>query len=181
MRALITAASRHGGTKGIAAAVAQGLRERAVLVDVVDPDDVHDVSRYDLVVIGSAVYVGRWLPAAKALVARHASALRWRDVWLFSSGPLGDPPQPEQEPADVVPMLSASGARGHALFSGRLNRSELGLGERLVVAAVHAPLGDYRDWGAIREWASGLVDVAQQDGTSVGQDGPLVPVPDDLR
>ena len=177
MRALVTAASKHGSTADIAGAVAVGLRARGVDVDLRDPEAVDDLAPYEVVVVGSAVYAGRWMKEAKGFVARHESALRWRDVWLFSSGPLGDPPQKVEEPADVVALLGQSGARGHAVFSGRLDPHELGLGERLVARAVHAPLGDFRDWKDIDDWAGRIADAVGGSGTKAGQDGPLVPVP----
>ena len=160
MRALVTVASRHGATAGLGEAVALGLRRHDLEVDVVAPEDVADVTPYDVVVIGSAVYAGRWMRAAKDLVQRHSAALRWRDVWLFSSGPLGNPPVPAEEPADAVAALSASGARGHVLLAGALDPDELRLAERLVVRAVKAPYGDFRDWTAVDRWVEEIVGAA---------------------
>jgi hypothetical protein len=51
--------------------------------------------------IGSAVYAGHWLEPAKRLVERHRGSLSELPVWLFSSGPVGDPPKPEEPPVDV--------------------------------------------------------------------------------
>jgi menaquinone-dependent protoporphyrinogen oxidase len=166
MRALVTAASKHGSTADIAAAVASGLRKRGLEADLLAPESVDDLTPYDVVVIGSAVYAGRWMKEAKEFVERHASALRWREVWLFSSGPLGDPPEKVEEPVDVVALLGDSGARGHAVFSGRLDPHDLGLGERLVARAVHAPQGDFRDWKDIDEWAARIVHAVGAAGTS---------------
>jgi menaquinone-dependent protoporphyrinogen oxidase len=39
------------------------------------------------------------------------------------------------------------------MFGGRLERGRLNLGERVVVAAVRAPDGDFRDWELITGWA----------------------------
>jgi menaquinone-dependent protoporphyrinogen oxidase len=166
VRALVTAASKHGSTADIAAAVATGLRRRGLETDVEPPEAVTDLTPYEVVVIGSAVYAGHWMKDAKDFVGRHASALRWREVWLFSSGPLGDPPRKVEEPVDVVALLGESGARGHAVFSGRLDPHDLGLGERLVVRAVHAPLGDFRDWKDIDEWAGRIAHTVGAAGTS---------------
>lgn len=160
MKALVTAASKHGSTVGLAEAVALGLRRHGFDVDVIDPDDVDDVTGYDVVVVGSAVYAGRWMRAAKDLVQRHAAALRWRDVWLFSSGPLGNPPVSAEEPADAVAALSASGARGHVLLAGALDPDVLRLAERLVVRAVNAPYGDFRDWTAVDRWVGEIASTA---------------------
>ncbi len=152
MKALVTVASKHGATLGLGQAVALGLRRHGFEVELVAPDEVGDVTPYDVVVIGSAVYAGRWMRAAKDLVQRHSAALRWRDVWLFSSGPLGDPPVPAEEPADVARVLADSGARGHLLLAGALDPDQLRLAERLVVRAVKAPYGDFRDWTAVEHW-----------------------------
>jgi menaquinone-dependent protoporphyrinogen oxidase len=160
MKALVTVASRHGSTIGLGDAVAGGLRRRGFDVDVVPPDQVADVTPYDVVVIGSAVYAGRWLRAAKDVVQRHSAALRWRDVWLFSSGPLGSSPVPADEPVDATAILSESGARGHALLAGALDRDDLGLAERLVVRAVKAPYGDFRDWAAVDRWVQQIAATA---------------------
>jgi menaquinone-dependent protoporphyrinogen oxidase len=72
-------------------------------------EDVATLEGFDAVVVGSSIYTGRWLKPAKELVERNAEALRARPVWLFSSGPLGDPPKPEADPADTEPVTEATG------------------------------------------------------------------------
>src|SRR5581483_8068768 len=88
MTVLVTAASRHGGTAEIAAAIGRVLRERGVVADVVPVEDVDSLAEYDAVVLGSGVYVGRWLESARTFVDRHGNDLAARPVWLFSSGPI---------------------------------------------------------------------------------------------
>ena len=46
----------------------------------------------------------------------------------------------------------------HHLFSGKVDRTALGFGERAVVTAVRAKPGDYRDWDEIRTWAEGIAN-----------------------
>ena len=58
---------------------------------MIPPGDVASLDGYDAVIIGSAVYMGHWLDPAKDLVSRFGDALAGRLVWLFSSGPVGDP------------------------------------------------------------------------------------------
>ena len=74
-------------------------------------------------------------------------------VWLFSTGPIGDPLKPEGLPVDVTPMLKQSGAREHRIFGGRLDKGDLGFGEKAVVRLVGAAEGDYRPWAEIEAWA----------------------------
>jgi menaquinone-dependent protoporphyrinogen oxidase len=102
--------------------------------------------------------MGHWLQAARHLAAEEKKALLERPVWLFSSGPIGDPPFPDTFPGDVEPIAELTHARAHRLFGGKLDRSELGVLERAMVRASHAPEGDYRDWDDVREFADEIAD-----------------------
>ena len=150
---LVSAASRHGSTREIAQAIAESLRSAGLTVDVVDPDRVGSVEAYDAVVLGSGIYAGRWLEAARRLTERHRAELKGRPVWLFSSGPIGEPLTPVEEPRDGVRLVSELRAREHRVFAGRLDPSELGWVERTITGMVEAPNGDFRDWREIRGWA----------------------------
>jgi menaquinone-dependent protoporphyrinogen oxidase len=158
MKILVTAATRHGSTKEIATLIAGLLDDAGLEADVLEPDDVRSLDGYDGVVIGSGVYMGRWLEPARQLIDRCRGEFVGRRVWLFSCGPLGDPAKPDGEPADVEALQGATGAIDHRVFPGRLVRSELGLGERVVVAGVRAPYGDYRPWDDITTWARGIAN-----------------------
>ena len=170
MKVLVSAASKHGATAGIAeelgATLDDALRERGVgdgddLVDVRPAEQVDSVEDYDAVVLGSAVYMGHWLEPARELAERNANILTQKPTWLFSSGPIGDPPRPDEEPVDVAGILEATGAREHRVFPGKIDRHELGFGEKAVMLAFRAPEGDFRDWEAVKSWAEGIADVLQ--------------------
>jgi len=153
MRVLVTAASRHGSTAEIAAALAAQLVRCGLDVTVKPPDGDADPAEYDAVVLGSAVYTGRWLDVARTFAQEHWYELRQRPVWLFSSGPIGDPLQPVEEGTDGARLLGALGARGHRVFPGRLDRAELGFAETIITRMIRAPDGDFRDFAEIRTWA----------------------------
>jgi menaquinone-dependent protoporphyrinogen oxidase len=102
MRVLVTAATRYGASAEIAQTIAEVLGERGLEPTVLPPEQVEEVDGYDAVVLGSAVYAGHWLKPAKELVERHAGGLAGRPVWWFSSGPVGDPPKPEEDPVNVA-------------------------------------------------------------------------------
>ncbi|MGZ6372725.1 MAG: flavodoxin domain-containing protein [Candidatus Limnocylindria bacterium] len=154
MRVLVTAASRHGGTGEIATIIGQALTDAGLETEVTPLRALDGVAGYNAVVLGSGVYVGRWIPEATDFVRRHEIELRARPVWLFSSGPIGSPePKPEGDPAEVAELIASIRARGHRVFAGRLDKRRLGIGERLVVGAVHAQEGDFRDPDAITAWA----------------------------
>lgn len=153
MRVLVSVASRHGGTLDMGSTVAEVLREAGHEVDEVTPDDVENIERYEAVVLGSAVYVGRMALGMRDLVDRQAGQLRGRPVWLFWSGPVGDVPGGGVTPDDVTSVATAVEARDVRMFPGRLERDELNISERALVALVHAEQGDFRDLDEVRQWA----------------------------
>lgn len=161
MKVLVTVASKYGSTEEIARAIADVLSERGLETTVAPPEEVASVEEYDAVILGSAVYAGRWQGEAKELVERAGAALAARPVWLFSSGPVGDPPKPEEDPVDVADVMEATKAREHRVIPGKLVKKHLGFGEKAIVMALRAPEGDFRDWDAIRAWASEIADSLQ--------------------
>lgn len=154
MKVLTAYASRHGSTREIAAAIAGELRNAGHDVDFQDVANVTSLAGYDAVVVGSAVYIGKWLAEASAFVEKFESALTPLPVWLFSSGPLGaETPHPPGDPEGIPELVNELGARDHQVFVGKLDKDDLGIGERVIVRMVKAPEGDFRDWDAIRAWA----------------------------
>jgi menaquinone-dependent protoporphyrinogen oxidase len=159
---LVTTASKHGSTHEIAVALARALpgtqagRDVGLTAVAVPVENDPDPASFDAVVLGSAVYVGRWLEQARNYATAHTAALRNRPVWLLSSGPIGQPPFPPDEPHDVEPIRAVLSARGHRVLPGRLDKSLLGFGERAMVTAMRAPLGDFRDWDQLRAWAEDI-------------------------
>lgn len=168
MRILVTAASRHDATTEVAHAIATALERADIRVDERKPEDVDDLDAYDGVVLGSAIYAGRWLKPAKDFVGRTSSQLRALPVWLFSTGPIGVPLKPEGSPVDVAPMLEQSAAREHRIFGGRLDRRYLGFGEKAVARMVGATDGDYRPWSEIEAWATEIATTLSNRQTTAG-------------
>lgn len=166
MRALVTVASKHGATAEIGESLAQRLRERGVDVEVLPPEVVGSAAGYDAVIIGSAVYAGHWMKSATEFVQRQADTLRDRAVWLFSSGPLGEPPVPAGDAVEVDGLVRQVSAVGHRAFSGALERAQLGFGERAIVGLVRAPYGDFREWDAIDSWADEIAEMIAVPATA---------------
>jgi menaquinone-dependent protoporphyrinogen oxidase len=156
MRVLVSVASRHGSTAEIADRIGEVLKAGGIDADVRPPDQVANVAHYDGVILGSGVYAGRWLGPAKQLAERESADLKSRHVWLFSSGPVGDPAKPAADPVDVDLVRKWTDAIDHRVFPGKLDRQELGFGERAIVLAVHAAEGDFRPWDDVTDWAEGI-------------------------
>ncbi len=153
---LVSAGSKHGATAEIASRIAGALGRGGCRVIEERPDDVGDLDRFDAIVLGSAVYAGRWTSDAMALAQRVAAMEQPAPTWIFSSGPMGDPPKPEEDPVDAAEVRKLTIARDHKVFSGKIDRSSLSLGEKAIVIALRAPEGDFRDWDAIDRWGDAL-------------------------
>jgi menaquinone-dependent protoporphyrinogen oxidase len=150
-RVLVAAATRHGATYELAEAIGSVIAAHGLSVDVRHLDEVANASDYDALVLGSAVYMGRWTKEAQAFLERHERVVATRPTWLFSSGPINGTGE-----LDAEALVEATGARAHHLFGGRLVRGVLGRRERLVVGALRAPEGDYRDWATVTAWATAI-------------------------
>ena len=154
MQVMVACASKHGSTEGIAQAIADRLRQQGHDVVVARAADVADMHGIQAVVLGSAVYAGSWMHEATEFAEGNAQVLSTMPVWLFSSGPLGTEVHDEEEQPRQLPELTrALQPRGHRVFFGALDHDKLGFGERMMVKAVKAPQGDFRDWDAIAGWA----------------------------
>jgi menaquinone-dependent protoporphyrinogen oxidase len=173
MRVLVTAASRHGATREIAGAIRGILAEAGHEADLVAPERVGTVRAYDAVVLGSAVYAGHWLPPARDLVERELDQLRTKRVWLFSSGPVGEPAKPVETPPEATAFADRVHAVEHRIFEGKLDRRALGFAEKAIVTMVGATEGDFRPWDEVVTWARGieasLEGASREAGTREGR------------
>ena len=152
MAVLVAYGSKRGGTEGLAQMLADGLRSEALKVDLAPARQVRDLSGYDAVLVGGALYVGRWYSDARRFVRRNAGALCQRPTWFFSSGPLdssaaeGDIPPVK----GVRALMGRVGARGHATFGGRLAPDAKGYP---ASAMAKKSSGDWRDQDQVNTWA----------------------------
>lgn len=170
MHVLVTVASRHGSTFDIATMIGAELERFGIEVTVAPPEMIDSVDEYDAVILGSAVYIGRWLESARDFVERMAASLAGRPVWLFSSGPVGEPLKPHEEAADVAPIAALVNARAHHVFSGRVDPDTLGIGERAILSLVRAQSGDFRRWEDVRAWSASVAsELANRHLTVPGQ------------
>jgi menaquinone-dependent protoporphyrinogen oxidase len=167
MRVLVAVASKYGATEEIADAIGRVLAERGHGTDVRSADDGVDVSPYEAFVLGSAVYAGHWLDSARRFVDEHGDELAERPTWLFSSGPIGEPPRPsEQDAVQIEAIVAATRAREHRVFAGKLDGHRLSFPERALVFAFRAVEGDFRDWRAIGAWSNEIADALQAADSS---------------
>jgi menaquinone-dependent protoporphyrinogen oxidase len=156
MTVLVAYASKRGSTAEIAETVAATLRREGLGVCLKPVEDVPSLEPFDAVVLGSAVYMKRWRGDARHFLKKHRRALRQMPLWVFSSGPVGDPAQDDQawtEPPQLSQKVEDLGGRGHVVFGGCVPAEPRGMVERAVVEGVPKEYRDRRNWDEIRAWA----------------------------
>lgn len=157
MTVLVAYASKHGSTQGIAERIAEKLRQMGKEAEVRPIDAVKDPGSYEAFVIGSAVYYRSWLKEATEWVRRNQAVVAAHPVWLFSSGPLGvEVKDAKQQPKELAEFQETLRPRDERIFFGALDHSRLSFAERIMVKAVSAPEGDFRDWQVIEAWAASI-------------------------
>ena len=148
---LVAYATKRESTHEVAETLGARLRERGYAVDVRPAAEVGTLAPYHAVVLGGALYAGRWHRDARRFLARHRDELTRIPVAIFAMGPLSLGPEeiassrrqldhalakePKLEPVSV------------AIFGGMIDPATL----RFPFNRIEG--GDARDWDAIRSWA----------------------------
>jgi menaquinone-dependent protoporphyrinogen oxidase len=166
---LVVYATKHGATAEIADKIGQVLRQAGLRTDVLPMDRISNLHCYDAVVLGSAVYIGRWRKEAAKFLKVNEKVLAEKLVWLFSSGPTGKGNPVEllkgwYFPQALQPIADRIRPRGIAVFHGTVDMKKSNFIEKWMMNKVKAPLGDFRDWEAISSWAASIANVLTEKG-----------------
>jgi menaquinone-dependent protoporphyrinogen oxidase len=154
---LVVYATKRESTHEVADAVAATLRELGHEVDVRPAAEVGTLSPYAAVVIGGALYMGRWHSDARRFLSSHRDALARLPVAVFAMGPR------TTEEADIEasrkqldhalakePWLEPIAV---AIFGGVIDPTKLRFPFRNMGAT------DARDWDVIRAWADAVAEL----------------------
>lgn len=166
-KVLVTYATKYGATEGIAEKIGQRLGQDGFDVDVVPADQVAGLDRYEAVVLGSGVYIGKWRKEASKFLKKNEKILSEKKVWFFSSGPTGEG-DPEELlkgwtfPEGLKPLAEQIKPAGIAVFSGAIDKAKLKGMEKWILKKVEAGIGDFRDWEAITSWAESIAENLKQ-------------------
>jgi menaquinone-dependent protoporphyrinogen oxidase len=134
--------TKRGSTREVAEAVAAVLRERDFAVELLPAREIKDVRRYDGVVLGGALYRGRWHRDARRLLKRHRGALAEKPVAVFGMGPRRHEPEAFERSRNQLERALAKVPEVKPVSAGSFGGVDR---ERRL---------DVRDWGAIHAWAA---------------------------
>ena len=162
-RMLVAYASKMGGTRELAAALAGTLESRGMDVELVDARGFRAPIDHDGVVVGSALYAGRWRPESIRLLRRMSASRVRCPVWVFHSGPLGDEAAGDSKPLpdNVETILAGLDVHSTVTFGGRLPAHPSGMIARMMA---RTQAGDWRDFPAVAAWADGIADTVERMG-----------------
>jgi menaquinone-dependent protoporphyrinogen oxidase len=167
MNVLVTYATFAGSTGGVAELVGETLAgdrdlDAEIKVDVRPVGEVTDVDGYEAVVVGTAIRAGQIHPDAMAFLEAHAGALSQIPVAYFVVC-LTMREDTEENRCTVSGYLDAVHEKvpqvepvSVALFPGALDYGKLPFFAKLLLKAMRAPEGDFRDWEAVQAWAAEL-------------------------
>lgn len=163
-RVLVAYASRTGSTAGVAEAIGETLTEGGAIVDVREVGAVTDLSRYDAVVVGSAIQSQKWLPEAMRFLQSNRTALARKPFATFTvciTMSMAGGKHRDAVSQWLTPARALVSPVSEGLFAGTLDFSKMPLLSRGQLMRLPVLLGiwrrgDHRDWEAIRAWATDL-------------------------
>ncbi|MBN1583369.1 MAG: flavodoxin domain-containing protein [Anaerolineae bacterium] len=159
-RILVTYASQTGTTGEVAQAIGQTLCGLGVAADVLPVNQVSSLDAYAAVVVGGAIYMGRWLSGATKFVQTHRETLsRMPSAYFLVCGTLQEDTEENRRTAAVyldplrksVPEIKPVDV---GLFAGRIDYTRISPLYRMIMKGMDAQEGDFRDWDAIHVWAA---------------------------
>jgi len=158
-RILVAYATRYGSTAEVAEAIGEELRKTGVAVDVRPVNDLEDLSPYRAAIIGSPIYMGKWLPESQVFIERNQQILRTIPVAYFAVGLTvadggAEILRKAEASMDQVRMLVNPVDTG--IFPGKLESDRLSLTDRTIIKLIRAKAGDLRNWEAVRAWAQAV-------------------------
>lgn len=163
-RVLVAYGSQYGSTSGIADAIGQALHEDGANVEVHRITESLSADGYDAAIIGAPVISNEWMPDATSFVDRNATTLANMPVAVFLTGmelALTRDVAGTQErmsallQTTITPYLQPI---EYGLFAGALDYSKMSPAMQGMyrLFSEDDTDGDYRDFAAIRAWASSL-------------------------
>ena len=158
-RILVVYASKYGSTGGIAEAIGKEMCNEGAAVDVLPVKNAINVNSYQGVIIGSAIYMGKWLPDAIDFVKTNCEILsRVPVAYFLACMTMRDPTEENRSIvlAYLNPVLKAIPDVKPVkigTFSGALDYRNLSWLNKKILKSKGSPEGDFRDWKVIHAWA----------------------------
>lgn len=164
-RILITYESQFGSTEEIARFIGENIPTKKN-IDIVAIQEIKDLKRYNMIIIGSAIQYDHWMPETRNFVINNRNDLKAIDVvGFFSCLTLSKNTAEAKQKAEnyakkirnIAPEINLEEV---GQFAGVLDYSKMQFTTRIVAKAIMGIMGvqegDYRDWELISNWCRSL-------------------------
>jgi menaquinone-dependent protoporphyrinogen oxidase len=156
---LVCYATRYGSTGKVASIIAEELIKADLEVTLSPLSLVEDPGTSDAVVIGSPLYMGKWLAEARNFVSRFRTKLQARPVAVFTVGYSYRDRMKEDigngdESLESIRLFISPVAEGY--FAGRVDPDSMNSADRQVTRLAGMNPGDFMSPESVRNWARGL-------------------------
>ena len=153
---LVAYASKYGSTATVAEAIGQTFREEGAEVDVLPAKQVKNIAQYNAVVIGSGVYMGKWLKDSMRLIKQNKEVLNKMPVAYFEVClAVREDTEANRKVAEsyAIKAMALVKSVDLGIFAGVMDRKKVSFFHRLLLRFIIVPNGDFRNWDAIKAWA----------------------------
>jgi len=158
-RVLVAYATKRGSTREVAESVAATLRAEGLDAECRPAAEVEDLDGFTGVVLGGALYMGRWHADARDFLKRHRRLLTARRLAVFAMGPRtlaeSDVEESRKQFDNALAMVPELEPVSVAVFGGVVDPAKLRFPFNRM------PASDARDWDAIHTWAQDLAEKLQ--------------------
>ncbi|MDG7000103.1 MAG: nitric oxide synthase [Nitrososphaerota archaeon] len=181
MKSLVAYGTRYGSTSKIAAFIATILREEHIEVEVVELTNKErpsfDLTEYDLIIVGSAIRMGKWTNEALDFIKRNERIIATKKAAFFVSCASAREPDKRskaridylEKVIDRYPLISPIAL---GLFGGYFDfTGNHGFFYRITINSFKRQLDregvdtskpyDFRDWEAIEDWTRSVAAYVQ--------------------
>lgn len=167
-RILVTYATRAGSTREVAEFIGKTMQQAGIEVDVKPVKEVHDLSLYQGIILGSPIRIGRLMPEALEFARKHQREFMQMPVAYFVVCMTMAEDTPENRAtveAYLAPLCQIHEPISKGLFAGAVHRERLEPFWRFLLKFVNdGPLtiSEARDWDAIRAWTEQIAPALEE-------------------
>lgn len=186
MRVLVAYATAHGSTGEMAEFIGRILRAYSLDTAVENVERVQSIDEYEVVILGSAVHAGMWLPQLSQFIQRfeHKLAEKHNFMWLACIRTLeANSREHILENYVYKPAIETLNIdiEEIGVLAGKITQGSINGDERWLLATQYdgnALPGkfdrDYRDWQHIASWAGNVAKILNTTPVFNDADSPII-------
>jgi len=143
MNTLIVYATKYGCAQKCAMELSKELKHNVELINLKEKSNV-DLSKYDRIIIGGSVYIGRIQKEVTDFISNNLEELLKKEIGLFICG-MQEGEMLAKEIGDNFPAELISKAKSVKNFGGEFNFSKMNFMEKVIVKKISKVTSDKSD------------------------------------